>query len=230
MNHSNLAIPSQRTVFSSGGPVGSSRRGLEIASRGGAYQARVWGRVQLRFSNPLDEVPTKEDDFRVHENHFGFRRARLNVEANVFRPWIEADFTYDLANTQPIGYFATITRYEWLQFRFGQSKPEFSRERVTSSARQQFAERSIINEVFNADRQIGFGLRGHLMPNSRGDSWYSVGIFTGNGRNNWFGGGGHPMLVARYQWNFLGRDLDFSSSDIEYHEQQARLPVWVWLA
>lgn len=102
-----------------------------------------------------------------------------------------------------------------------QFKPEFSRERVTSSARQQFAERSILHGTFQLDRQIGFSLLGHLMPGGRGDSWYSAGLFTGNGRHHGFGGGSRPMLVGRYQWNFLGRDPAFSSSDVEHHEAPA---------
>ncbi|MCP5119809.1 MAG: porin, partial [bacterium] len=35
--------------------------------------------------------------------------------------------------------------------------------------------------------------------------------------SNGFDGDGHPMLLARYQWNIFGEDPGFSSSDVEYH-------------
>jgi hypothetical protein len=198
-----------------------SRRGLELTSPGGNYEARIQGRIQLRFSNPFPGAPESAADYQRSGGTFGFRRARLKLEGHAFRPWFRVNVEQDLADWQTLGWFVTASRLEWLQFRAGQFKPEFNRERVTSSARQQFAERSILNGPFQLDRQIGFSLLGHVMPGRRGDSWYSAGVFTGNGRHRGFGGGGHPLVVGRYQWNFLGRDPGFSSSDVEHHQSPA---------
>jgi phosphate-selective porin OprO/OprP len=198
-----------------------SRRGLELTSAGGNYQARIQGRIQLRFSDPFPAAPEREADYQQRGHTFGFRRARLKMEGHAFRPWFRVNIEQDLADWQTLGWFVTAARWEWLQFRAGQFKPEFNRERVTSSARQQFAERSIVNDAFQLDRQIGFAVMGHVMAGRRGDSWYSAGVFTGNGRHRGFGGGGHPLVVGRYQWNFLGRDPGFSSSDVEHHDAPA---------
>jgi hypothetical protein len=178
--------------------------------------------VQLRLWQPFDanwvEPPllTAEPDLQ-----FEVRRARLKVEANAFRPWFKLNFEQDFQGNGVLNLYATVEKYDWLQFRAGQFKAQFSRERVTSSGRQQFADRSIVNHVFTIDRQVGGMVLGHLFKGTRADSWYSFGLFTGTGRGNWFEEGGSPMLVARYQWNLFGKDLEFSSSDLEYHEQPA---------
>lgn len=187
----------------------------------GNYQARIQGRIQLRFSSPFPEAPESAADYERRGHSFGFRRARLKLEGHAFRPWFRINVEQDLVDWQTIGWFVTAGRFEWLQFRAGQFKPEFSRERVTSSAHQQFAERSILNDAFQLDRQIGLAVLGHVLAGRRGDSWYSAGVFTGNGRHRGFDGDGQPMLVGRYQWNSLGRDPGFSSSDVEHHEAPA---------
>jgi phosphate-selective porin len=199
-----------------------SRKGLEIASRGGNYKANIRWRTQLRYSYPFLNDPVKESDFQTDsEREFGFRRARLKVDGHAFRPWFAVQFEHDLKNNVVLNLVATVKKYEWLQFRVGQWKAEFSRERVISSAKQQFVERSIVNRTFTIDRQAGFGLLGHLMPGTRADSWYYAGVFTGTGRGNGFDGDGQPMFMGRYQWNFLGQDIRFSSSDLEYHDKPA---------
>ena len=66
----------------------------------------------------------------------------------------------------------TIARFEGLQFKFGQWKANYSRERVDSSGKQQFAERSIVNRVFTLDRQKGAMVTGRLMKGTLGDSRY----------------------------------------------------------
>lgn len=199
-----------------------SRKGLEFRSKSGNYAARIRGRIELRDSYPFDSDPRKEAHFGAAAvNSFDLRRARLKVDGNVFGKWLTYNYEHDLVDNQVLNLFAVVKAKEWLQFRGGQGKVSYSRERVTSSSKQQFVERSIVNRDFTVDRQIGFEVLGHLMAGTRGDSWYYAGISTGTGRGNGFEGGGRPMLTARYQWNFLGQDLDYSSSDIEYHERPA---------
>ncbi|HUV12424.1 MAG TPA: porin, partial [Acidobacteriota bacterium] len=71
---------------------------------------------------------------------------------------------------------------------------------------------SIVNREFTVDRQPGVMLAGHLWPGRRTDSWYLFGVFTGNGRGS-SNDDCSMMWFARYQWNFLGRDLPYSQSD-----------------
>jgi len=199
--------------------VYTRKHGLEISSRGGNYKIAIRGRLQLRYSDPFDIDPRKDADFAIQNRGLRVRRARLKTKGHVFRPWVTFKYEHDLVNHHVLDLRTTIKKYEWLQFRAGQWKVDYNRDRDTSSAKQQFADRSIVNRTFTVDRQAGFEMLGHLLPNSRGDSRYFVGVYTGNGRGAGFGQGGHPMYVARYQWNFLGRDLPWSSSDLERHEK-----------
>ncbi|HBP88158.1 MAG TPA: porin, partial [Nitrospiraceae bacterium] len=97
-------------------------------------------------------------------------------------------------------------------------KVDYNRERRDSSGQLQAIERSIVNNFFTIDRQVGAMLYGHVASGTFLDSRYYVGVFTGSGRGE-ANDDGNMMYFGRYQWNFLGRDLKWSQSDVEYHEQ-----------
>jgi hypothetical protein len=79
-------------------------------------------------------------------------------------------------------------------------------------------ERSIVNNFFTIDRQMGAMLYGRLAPGTVFDSRDYAGVFTGSGRGE-ANDDANMMYFGRYQWNFLGRDLKWTQSDVEYHEQ-----------
>ena len=207
------------------------RKGLQIGEKGqGRFGAKVNIRSQKRFSSPFRSAPRKESHFaRADENDFRFRRARFRMDGHVFTPWVKYNYEYDLVDTRNLNAFVTISKWEWLQLRFGQWKIDYSRERSDSSGKQQFADRSIVNRAFTLDRQKGAALLGRVMKGTLGDSRYYVGVFTGNrrgfrtapGKSELDHGDGSPMLAARYQWNFLGRDVGYSQSDLKCHEKPA---------
>ena len=207
------------------------RKGLQVGEKGkGRFGAKVNIRSQKRFSSPFQSAPRKESQFsRPDENDFRFRRARFKVDGHAFTPWIKYNYEYDLVDTRNLNAFVTVSKWEWLQLRFGQWKVDYSRERSDSSGKQQFADRSIVNRAFTLDRQKGAAILGRVMKGTLGDSRYYVGVFTGNGRgfrtapgkSELDHGDGSPMVAARYQWNFLGRDVGYSQSDLNYHEKPA---------
>jgi len=198
-----------------------SRSGLEIRSQSGNYTARIRGRIQLRYYTPFDSDPRKESHFLESTDDLTINRARFKLDGKLFGNLLSYKYEHDLVDNRILDINAVIMAREWLQFRGGLGKVTYSRERVTSSSAQQFVDRSVVNRDFTTDRQLGVEVFGHLMPGSRGDSWYYAGVYTGTGRGNGFESGGHPMFAGRYQWNFLGRDPGFSSSDIENHETPA---------
>ena len=207
--------------------VGLDRNGVRIQSPAGAFTSELHLRSQIRFSSPIAGAPRKPEHFtRANDRDLRFRRARFKTSGQVFRPWIRYATEYDLVNTRMLDSRVTIQKWEWLQFRFGQWKTEFGRERVSSSGRQEFVERSIVNRYFTADRQKGFMVLGRLNSGTWADSRYYAGVFSGNGRGyrssgagSLDNGDGMPMWTARYQWNFLKEDPGFSQSDTEYHEK-----------
>ena len=214
------------SALMSRGSARINRNGLRFESRGGALTSEMHLRSQIRFSSPIAGIPRQPEHFlRANENDLRFRRARFKTSGQIFRPWIRYNTEYDLVGTRMLDLRVTVQKWEWLQFRFGQWKTEFGRERVSSSGRQEFVERSIVNRQFTADRQKGFMVLGRVKNGTRADSQYYAGVFTGNGRGFRSSGAGSldnrdgaPMWVARYQWNFLKDDPGFSQSDLEYHK------------
>jgi hypothetical protein len=194
-------------------------KGLDIRSAGGNYHAHIDWRVQMRFTHsdlddPLIGSPeVEEGDFRVN-------RARFKLGGHAYRPWLSYYFEYDFPSSRMLDFRFTAKALDGLRLRVGQWKIPYNRERVDSSGKQQFAERSIVNDPFTLDRQQGLALFGRLWKGTTADSWYNVGVFSATGR----GGSGSvedPMWLGRWQWNFLGRDLPFSQSDVGYRDRPA---------
>ena len=159
------------------------RKGVQIRSPDGAFTSEMHLRSQIRFSSPIASAPRKPDHFlQPNGRDLRFRRARFKSSGQVFRPWIQYATEYDLVGTRLLDARVTVQKWEWLQFRFGQWKTEFGRERVSSSGRQEFVERSIVNRQFTADRQKGFMVLGRVNKGTWADSRYYAGVFSGNGR------------------------------------------------
>jgi len=202
------------------------RSGTHIGEKGkGRFSAKVNVRSQLRFAQPFKSAPRKESHFtREGDGETYFRRARFKAQGHIYAPWITYKYEHDLVGNRDLDARITIKKFEWLQFRFGEWKVDYSRERMDSSGKQQFADRSIVNRAFTLDRQKGVTVLGRLAKGTRFDSRYYVGAFTGNGRG-WIdrdgldNKDGSPLVMARYQWNFLGRDVGHSQSDIGYSEK-----------
>ena len=152
----------------------------------------------------------------------------MKVGGHGFQPWIKYYFEMNWQSTsnsgssgispQLLDWRISLEKFSFLSLQLGQWKVDYNRERRDSSGNQQFVERSIVNEVFTIDRQVGAMLYGHVAPGTAFDSRYYAGVFTGSGRGE-ANDDANMMYFGRYQWNFLGRDLKWSQSDVEFHEQ-----------
>ena len=114
-------------------------------------------------------------------------------------------------------------KFEGFRIKVGQWKTFYNRERVISSGKQQMAERSIITRPFTVDRQQGISFYGRLFKGSLADLTYHTSILTGTGRGSFENDDKHMMYVGRLQWNFLGRELGMTSSDLDYQEKPTAL-------
>jgi len=208
-------------------------KGFRLETRDGNYQTNLQWRAQFRYNSDEGPDPRQVDDFTDPKiSDFVARRLRMKIGGHGYRPWLKYYFEVDLqpsrevdddsasASARVIDWRIDIARYDWASVRVGQWKIDYNRERVDSSGRQQFVERSIINRIFTIDRQIGVQLRGHLLKETPAEFRYYVGAFNGEGR-----GVSNPddnlMWMGRLQWNFLGRDLPWRQTDVEYTEQPA---------
>ena len=205
--------------------------GFRLETRDGNFQTNLQWRAQFRYSNPFGSDPRQLEDFADETtSSFEPRRLRMKIGGHGFQPWIKYYFEVDLqpardvdadpttSGARVIDWRIDLAKWSWGGLRLGQWKIDLNRERVDSSGRQQFVERSIVNRVFTIDRQIGLQFRGRLFEGSPADLRYYAGVFNGEGRSSRNNNDNH-LYMGRLQWNFLGRDLAWRQTDVEYTEK-----------
>ena len=205
-------------------------KGFRFETRDGNWQTNLQWRAQMRYTNPFSGDPRQLSNFdSPDQSTFENRRLRMKIGGHGYRPWLKYYFEVDLQPTRDtddssssssarvIDWRIDVAKWDWGGIRVGQWKIDYNRERVDSSGRQQFVERSIVNRVFTVDRQVGVQLRGHAFKNTRSDLRWYVGAFTGEGRGV-RNTDDNLMYVGRVQWNFLGRDLALKQTDVEFTE------------
>ncbi len=205
-------------------------KGFRFETQDGNWQTNLQWRGQFRYTNPFSGDPRQVSAFEADsQSTFEARRLRMKIGGHGFQPWLKYYFEVDLqptrdtddssssASARVIDWRIDVAKWDWGGIRVGQWKIDYNRERVDSSGRQQFVERSIVNRTFTVDRQVGVQLRGHAFKNTAADLRWYVGAFTGEGRGV-RNTDDNLMYVGRVQWNFLGRDLGLKQTDIEYTE------------
>lgn len=196
--------------------------GLTFTSDDNSYQMNVHARFQFRYATPDDSQPLVRDDYFSDSDsgtEFGTNRARLKVKGYVYQPWLRVSLEYELKNNYMLDYRFMIEKYDWLKFKLGQWKLEYSRERSISSGGQQMLDRSIINRHFTIDRHQGAAVYGHLDAGSVYNFNYWAGVATGTGRGSNSDDDSDPLYYGRIQWNFLGKEMGFIASDYKITEE-----------
>ncbi len=190
-----------------------SRQGLQYTDRSGDNFLWFGVRAQTRWTGSAvveDELPGAPVD---DGDDLAINRARLKLGGHVIRPALAIYSEYDLVGERLLDLRATYQFSDSFGIRIGQWKSEFNRERVDSSGKQQFVERSVITPWFTIDRQQGIVASGRLGAGSRLDTSYWAGWLTGAGR----GGDANDaegLWLGRLQWNTHGRVLGFSQSAV----------------
>ncbi len=209
----NSAAPTTRALY--GGD------GFGFETDDGRFSLTIQNRIQARYATPFDSDPRTLEDLERNQRSFMIRRARTKLRGHAYRTWLEYYLQYDWADPILRDLNLTISKYRWATLEVGRGKVLYNDERKTSSANQQFVNRSIVNDVFTVDRQQGVQLYGNVFPETVADTTYYLGVFSGKGvgeRNN---DDHHLMYNVRLQWNALGGEIPFSQSDTEYREQPA---------
>jgi len=220
------AVVSESPIIASHGS-----KGFRFETRDGNFQTNLQWRAQMRYSNPTGSDPRQASSFEDNSgSSFEPRRLRMKIGGHGFQPWLKYYFEVDLqpardvddssskASARVIDYRIDLAKWDWGGIRLGQWKVDLNRERVDSSGRQQFVERSIVNRVFTVDRQVGMQLRGRLFKDTPADMRYYAGVFNGEGRGVKNNSSDH-LYMGRLQWNFLGRDLAWRQTDVDFTEK-----------
>jgi hypothetical protein len=181
-----LAVPAQGTRDI---PYFSFGKGLAIASPDSLFLLNIRFRMQNRFgfaSADNDYTDLDEVDARV-------RRMRLRFDGFVYDPkltyviqlsFARADMDFENSGFPNVLRDAMVF-YQLnpnLTIGMGQTKLPGNRQRVNSSGDLQFPDRSIVNGVFNIDRD--FGLQLYYNRNIGKTVWVLRGaVSSGEGRN-----------------------------------------------
>lgn len=207
------------------------KKGFRFETEDGKFQTNLAWRAQLRFTTPDKGDPKTLSNFRDQsQNTIEARRLRMKIGGHAYEPWLKYYFEVDLqptrkisdssskASARVIDWRIDVEKYKEATLRVGQWKVNYNRERVDSSGKQQFVERSIANEIFTIDRQVGAQLTGRLFKETPMDMNYWAGVYTGEGR-----GVANPdnnmMTMARVQWNPNGRYLKWQQTDVDFTEK-----------
>jgi len=207
------------------------KKGFRFETEDGKFQTNLLWRAQLRFTTPDNGDPRQISNFNDNsQNTFEGRRLRMKIGGHAYEPWLKYYFEVDLqpgrevddnssnASARVIDWRVDVAKYKEATLRVGQWKINYNRERVDSSGKQQFVERSIANRVFTIDRQVGAQLTGRLFKETPMDMNYWAGVYTGEGR-----GVENPdnnlMTMARVQWNPNGRYLEWQQTDVDFTEK-----------
>ena len=193
-------------------------KGLTIASEDGLFKIALRLRAQLRHE-------LRHDDGDLTQT-LGFRRARVQFGGNAFGKhnkfktelaFSPKDLGYDgdtIHRTPILSWYFEFDHLRDLTLKMGQYKIPFSRQRVISSGNLQLVDRSIANGEFNLDRDIGFDIHSKDVGGLGGYLKYMAGVFLGEGRDQWDGGGDFRLhYLARVEINPFGKFDDYSEGD-----------------
>lgn len=194
-------------------------KGFEFTDRSGNYLMNLEFRGQFRLSYPTDNDPVTLSDYEEEQISLGIRRARIKVGGHSFKPWLKYYVEYELFSSNLLDFRLMYEKIPWLKVKVGQWKVQYNRERIISSGKQQTVERSILTRAFTVDRQQGVSVFGHIEGEKLLNLNYWLSVFMGTGRGSRGNDDNHMMYMSRIQWNFMGRVLSFSGSDIEYHKE-----------
>jgi phosphate-selective porin OprO/OprP len=188
--------------------IGYHWPGLKL--NGDWITADVKLRAQLRLtSTHIESGFTNADEDREAK----VNRSRIKVGGMLITPQLDYYTEYDFPSEKLLDLrFSYKLKELPMNIRIGQWKVPYNRERIDSSGKQQFIDRSIANKWFTLDRQRGVAFYGHIAEQTSFDSTYNFAITQGTGRNG-EGSSDKPQWLARWEWNFLKRATVFSQSN-----------------
>ncbi|MBX3315517.1 MAG: hypothetical protein KF902_01490 [Phycisphaeraceae bacterium] len=217
------------SLLAAGADAGHDGKGFYMAD-GDNFRLNVGGQVQFRYNmnfRDRDSAPDQNDEFT---HGFQTRRTKLEFTGNVLNPNLHfmvvgafnaGDKTTEVGEESfSSGGGNFVLEDAWVAYDFnenltmswGQFKVPFNREEMVSSKYQLAADRSTMNETFNADRTQGLALEWH------NDNFRIIGAFTDGYRaaNSDFTSSAEAdyALTARIEYNTVGswsRFKDFTS-------------------
>ena len=212
---------------------------INYVAEDSSYSAKLNFRFQALYSSALNINEQKK--FADNHSYFGIRRARLKLQGFAHSPKLTYKVELGLSNEDMGGISefsndapllildAYVNWNFWKNFNilFGQAKLPGNRERLISSAKLLFVDRSILNSQFNIDREAGFQLHHNFRPAANFLIREVAAISLGEGRNVTTGNIGGFSYTGRVEilpfGEFIGNG-EYVGADI-YREAKPKLAI-----
>ncbi len=177
--------------------------------------------IGLRFQFRTDSLPGQirsANDLRPPPNGATeLKRGRVKGGGTLFSDDLEVYSEYNFPTNTLLDYRGTWKVNDKISVRAGQWKSEYNRERIDSSGKQQFVDRSLANYWFTLDRQMGTSLQLRLYEGEAFDSSVWIEYLSGRGLGAAYNGD-NGLWMMRWQWNPQGEALGFSQADLDLTE------------
>ncbi len=183
------------------------------------YSLGIGGRLQFRYT-----FKDNDEDFGKRDtNNIDVRRARLSLGGNVYSKIIHYYVEID-GDSFDVGirdFYVYWTPLEALNAKIGYFKVPFNQQRMTTSAKLLFQDRSIASEQFDQDRDYGFDIYGKPFD---GYMEYHAAIFQGAGEEPEDRGtddnlNNELMYVFNIRYNPFGKYDTVDESDLNFTEK-----------
>ncbi|MFQ5956878.1 MAG: porin, partial [Candidatus Brocadiales bacterium] len=195
--------------FKAGYKVG---KGFYLQTLDDKFRLQIIQRTNLRYTFVNNDDAEDTSSFRI-------RRQRIKFKGHAFTKDLTYKVYWGLAAGSGAGElkdaYVNYKLTDGLQFRAGQYKVPFNRQRLNSSSKLQFVDRSKANDEFQLDRDIGVMLHGEPM---KGMFEYYLAMMQGAGKNTSTNTNNKHLYVARFAVNPFGKFKSYSEPDLEYEE------------
>lgn len=216
-------------------PLGGTARwrpgvGVEVASANGRFSLAFNAFVQMqamvrRMPGQPASLESPGTDAST-DLTLQFRRARVWVGGNVFTRHIkykiqltvapaELGFKDGVPHRSPIlDWYFTFDRFRDFTLVVGQYKVPYNHQRMTRITGLQLVDRSLANNEFTLDRDIGFDIRSKDLA-GLGKLRYYLGIYLGDGIAKYGPSDFGLMYVGRFEVLPFGQYDDLEESDLD---------------
>ncbi len=210
-------------------------KGLQFVAADSSFSVKLGARFQVLYQGGYTPVTEQWED------RFVIRRARLKLEGFAYSPKLEYKIELGLSNNDIGGNMGSqnnnasnivldaVAKWEitpGLQLYVGQTKLPGNRERIISSQKMQFVDRSLLNSRFTLDRDTGLQLH-HEHQVGQVVLREIASISTGDGRNITVNHSGGYDYTGRFEILPMGAfegEGDYVGSDI-YREPTPKLAL-----
>ncbi len=210
--------------------AGYGKKGFYLESLDGKFHLAMSGRIQVLYTfndreTDINTTATSTSPGDRDTSSFRLRRGRLEWDGHAFTKDLKYHFTLETPGLATAGATHLLDYYvnysglpevgKYVAIKGGQFKVPFSRQRLNSSSSLQLVDRSIVNNEFNLDRDVGVDFHRELF----GEKFeYHLGVFTGHGINRRNENADNNMLyVGRIAWHPFGF-FDYKETDYDYSE------------